>query len=178
VLSLARMYDDKDPLTMVEAVSELHRRGQPVELTAIGAGPLRAAVQERASSAGVPATFIEHVPHDELPAHYRAADVLVLTTTEIGEGWNQATLEAMACGLPVVATDVRGVRDSAGGAALLVPPRTPTAVADAVQHLTADPERWRRQRDRGLERVKDLTWDGIARRLEGLYQVTREPAPR
>lgn len=170
VLSLARMYEDKDPFTMLEAVCELHRRGRPVELTAIGAGPLRGQVRARAQAAGLPAAFIEHVPQGDLPEHYRAADVLVLTTAAIGEGWNQATLEAMACGLPVVATDVPGVRDSAGGAALLVPPGDPTAVADAVQRLTGDPALWHAQRDRGLARVEDLTWDAIARRLDGLYQ--------
>lgn len=171
VMSLARMYEDKDPLTMIAAVAELHRRGLPVELTAVGAGPLRGSVEERARAAGVPATFIEHVPQGELPAYYRAADVLVLTTAAIGEGWNQATLEAMACGLPVVATDVPGVRDSAGGAAVLVPPGKPEAVADAVQQLTGDAARWQRQRERGLARVEDLTWDAIARRLHGLYRA-------
>jgi glycosyltransferase involved in cell wall biosynthesis len=172
VVTVSRLSPEKDPLTMVDALVELQGRGRKVELVAISPGPLRAEVERRARAGGVPATFIDHVPQTELAERYWAADVLILTS--LREGWNQVMLEAMASGLPVVATDIPGLRDAAGGAALLVPPGDPAAVADAVQKLTGDPELWQRQRERGLARTSDLTWNAIARRLADLYE--RVPA--
>ena len=83
--------------------------------------------------------FLGAVPHAELAALYGAADALVLASSR--EGWANVLLEAMACGTPVVATDIWGtpevVADPAAGR--LVPERTPAALAAAVAALLADP---------------------------------------
>ena len=168
VLVISRLNEDKDPLTMAEALCELVRRKVPVAVTVISRGVLRGAVEERLRSGGVPATFIDHVPQAELGAYYRAADAFVLTS--LREGWNQTIIEAMACGLPVVHTNVPGPRDSAGGAGLAVPPAQPLAVADALERLARDPALRRAYRDRGLARAPHFTWDAVARQIQPMYQ--------
>ena len=70
---------------------------------------------------------------------YRAGQVVLLTS--ISEGFPFAVLEAMACGRPVVATDVGGVAEAVAQAGILVPPRDPVAVAEATIALLGDPAR-------------------------------------
>ena len=90
---------------------------------------------------------------DEVLRLLRAADVFLLTS--LSEGISNAVLEAMACGLPVVTTDVDGmaeaVTDSVEG--FLVPPRDPAATADALARLAVSPELRRTMGDAGRARV-------------------------
>jgi alpha-1,6-mannosyltransferase len=118
VLVVSRLMADKDPLTGARALAETARRGVALEVTVVGAGELRAPVEEALRPAGVPATFVDKLPQPELAARYRASHVLLLSS--LREGFNQATLEAMASGTPVVASDIAGVREGVGDAGRLV----------------------------------------------------------
>jgi glycosyltransferase involved in cell wall biosynthesis len=69
----------------------------------------------------------------------RSIDVFVMPSR--WEGLPNALLEAIACGIPVVATDVPGMAEAAGGHALLVPPDQPAALAEAVCRALASPSR-------------------------------------
>jgi glycosyltransferase involved in cell wall biosynthesis len=82
---------------------------------------------------------------------YRSAQVVLLTS--ISEGFPFAVLEAMACGRPVVATDVGGVAEAVGHDGVLVPPRDPVAVAQATITLLGDPELRRSLGHRARQRV-------------------------
>jgi glycosyltransferase involved in cell wall biosynthesis len=152
---------------MARALVEFAGRGWRVRATIVSPGPLRAAVQETLRGR-VAATFIDHLPQARLGNLYRAADVFVLTS--LGEGWNQATVEAMACGLPVVVTDVPGVRDVAGGCGLFVPPRRPDLVADALERIAGDDGLRRELIALALERCRRLTWQSVARLTISVYQ--------
>jgi glycosyltransferase involved in cell wall biosynthesis len=167
VFVLSRLWEDKDPLTMAAALGQLARRGRRVEVTVVGRGPLRDSVEARLRAAGVAAAFIDEVPQTAMPDHYRRADAFVLTS--LREGSNQAVLEAMACGLPVVATDIPGVRESLRGVGVTVAPGDPSAVADSLERLARNPTHWRQQRQRGLRRTKGLTWQAIAERVCAIY---------
>ncbi|WP_226366730.1 glycosyltransferase [Pseudonocardia sp. ICBG162] len=115
--------------------------GRPVLLLA-GDGPLRAGLEDRAADLGDRVRFLG--ARDDMPTLLAAADVAVLTSD--WEGLPMVVLEAMAAGLPVVATDVDGVREALGprgdapAAGLLVPPGDPAAVVAALNRL-ADPRR-------------------------------------
>jgi glycosyltransferase involved in cell wall biosynthesis len=100
---------------------------------------------------------------------YRSAQVVLLTS--ISEGFPFAVLEAMACGRPVVATDVGGVAEAVGHDGVLVPPRDPVAVAQATITLLGDPELRRSLGHRARERVtSQFTVSRCVSNYRQLYQ--------
>ena len=109
------------------------------ELLIVGDGPEEESLRRLARSSGVAdrVRFLGRKGHDELPALYAAADALVLASSR--EGWANVLLEAMACGTPVVASDVWGTPEvvAAPEAGLLMAERTPGALAGAVRRLFA-----------------------------------------
>jgi glycosyltransferase involved in cell wall biosynthesis len=171
LLVVSRLSEDKDPLTMVEAACQLVRRGHPVAVTIVGEGPLKDEVIGRLKAGSVFVKYIGLVPQAALGEYYRAADALVHTS--LREGFNQATLEAMACGLPIVATNIPGIRDGVAGAGILVAVRDPRAVADALESLVRDPDLRHRFRRLGIEQSRQFDWGEIAKRLHRLYERAR-----
>lgn len=109
---------------------------QPVVLTVVGDGPERTALEHKAR--GMPVEFVGHMdaPSD-LASFLRSLDVFIMPSR--WEGLPNALLEALACGVPAVATDVPGMAEAAEGQALLVPPDQPVALAEAVCHAIASP---------------------------------------
>jgi glycosyltransferase involved in cell wall biosynthesis len=110
--------------------------------------------------------FLGHVDHSELPARYASADLFVLPSRM--ENFPLVLLEAMASGLPVVATAVGGVPELVvhGETGLLVPPNDPLVLAQAINSLLDDPEGMRSMGARGRDTVRQrYTWDKVAERM-------------
>lgn len=110
---------------------------------------------------------------------YPVMDVLALPSYR--EGIPRTAMEAAACGVPVVATDIRGCREvvADGGTGLLVPVRRVRELVDAISALLADPARARAMGARGRERVVERFSDAaVNRRLLDIYQAVlhRRPA--
>jgi glycosyltransferase involved in cell wall biosynthesis len=112
-----------------------------VKLLIAGAGPMRSELERLAAEIGVAdcVQFLGAVPQLELPAIYSAADALVLASNN--EGLPNVILESIACGTPVIATQVGGIPEviTARGAGLLLPERSDAAIAEAVTSLFTDP---------------------------------------
>jgi glycosyltransferase involved in cell wall biosynthesis len=176
VLIVSRLTRDKDPLTTVDAVVEVARRGHSLEATVVGAGDLRPELEDRFRAASVPAAFIDKLPQPELAARYRAAHALVLTS--LREGFNQATLEAMASGTPVVASDIPGIREVVGTAGLLAPPGETGRFADHLERLAADEHVWADHRHRSLDQARRFAWPAIVDQLDGIYRRAIETRRR
>jgi glycosyltransferase involved in cell wall biosynthesis len=106
---------------------------------------------------------------------YHAGHVVVLTS--ISEGFPYALIEAMAAGRPTVSTDVGGVREAAGSAGLVVPPRNPEAIADACLRLLIDPEERLAMGTAARERILSLfTVEQCTALYSDLYrEVTGRP---
>lgn len=139
--TVARLSTQKRPDYALEVFALLRARFPDLHLVLAGSGPLEAALRERVACMGllpwvVFTGFVEAV-HELMPA----LDVHLLMSRN--EGFGIATIEAMACGVPAVATDVPGsadiLRDSQGG--LLVPADDCAAAAQVVAALLADPHR-------------------------------------
>ena len=105
------------------------------------------------------------VSPEELVQLYRTA--LALVFPSLYEGFGAPPLEAMACGCPVAASDAGSLPEVCGGAARLFDPRSPEAIAEAVEDVLRDPEPWRA---RGLERAAEFSWERTAREHEAVYR--------
>jgi phosphatidyl-myo-inositol alpha-mannosyltransferase len=110
------------------------------------------------------------VPHEELPRYHAAADVFVSPATG-QESFGIVLVEAMAAGVPVVASDIEGyrevVRDGVDG--LLVPPNDPNALAAAIRRVLSEPELAAALKAAGRSRAQAFSWQAIAPRLEAVY---------
>jgi phosphatidylinositol alpha-1,6-mannosyltransferase len=130
----------------VEALALLDTRLDDVVLLIAGAGADSAALRRRARALGVGSQvrFLGPVGHDELAAVLAAADLFVLPALD-EEGLPLSALEASTAGLPVVASDVPGVREAVvdGVTGVLVPPGSADALAGAVEELLSDTARRR-----------------------------------
>jgi glycosyltransferase involved in cell wall biosynthesis len=167
LLSVGRLDPEKAPDVLLEMLHALKRgAGGPWRLSVVGDGPLEASLRSSSRKLGESVRFLGHVPNGpELFALYRASDIFVHTART--EGLPQVLIEAQACGLPIVATDVGGVGGAlaAGTDALLVAPEDPEALAASVRRLAEDQELRERFARRGIERAAELTIEREAERV-------------
>lgn len=115
--------------------------------------------------------FIGHVPHDQLPDHYRAATLLAAPS--LSEAFGRAPIEAMSCGVPVVGARVGGIAESIvdGETGLLVEPNNVDALAEAMMRILGDPDLQVIMGVQAWQRVHQMyTWESIAARTRAYYE--------
>jgi phosphatidylinositol alpha-mannosyltransferase len=116
--------------------------------------------------------FAGTAPPEELPRYYRSADVFCSPATG-NESFGIVLLEAMASGTPVVASDIGGYRSVVehGIDGLLVPPRDPQRLAEALISLAQDPDRRGRMGVAGRRKAEGFAWPRIVDRLIPIYEA-------
>jgi glycosyltransferase involved in cell wall biosynthesis len=154
-----------------------------LRLLLIGEGDLWERYARQAAELGLAdgVTFCGRVPEAELPAHYALVDLLVLPSTTMGEAFGVVLLEAMACGTPVVASRLPGVRSvvSDGQDGLLARPGDPGDLAAKIQTLLEDPARRRAMGAQGRAKVEArYAWPAILPRLAAVYEEVLADGPR
>jgi len=136
LLSVGHLIERKGHHLAIEALPLLP---DDIELTIIGTGPEQAALKNLASQLGVTprVRFAGQIPQTELKWWYSAADILLLGSSR--EGWANVLLESMACGTPVVASNIWGTPEvvSTPDAGRLMQVRTAAAMAASVNELFA-----------------------------------------
>ena len=137
ILYVGRFSPEKNLETLIAAAAAL-TRWLPVHLVFVGAGPLQVRLREQARVAGVDITFPGVVPQERLPPLYAAADAFVLAS--FTEGHPKVLLEALAAGVPCVASDCEGNRSLVveGETGLLFDPRRPDELADRLASVLTD----------------------------------------
>jgi starch synthase len=132
------------------------RSDDDLRLLLVGTGDDAAALARRLTGVGETVVWIDRFVNDPAVArrYLCAGDVYIFASRY--EGFPVAPIEAMACGLPVVATDVEGARELLrdGEAGLIVPPNDPQALASAVGRLLDDPDRRRALGERARRRAE------------------------
>jgi glycosyltransferase involved in cell wall biosynthesis len=162
VLTLATRYPRKNQAALAQAARRLRERG----IALVAAGGERSYMRSGESPPGLRA--LGYVPDRLLPGLYAGARAFVLVSRD--EGFGLPCLEALSAGVPVVAADSGALPETCAGAALLVDPGDPTAVADAVDGAARDPSE--SLRAAGLERARSLSWDRAARDTDALLVGT------
>jgi glycosyltransferase involved in cell wall biosynthesis len=174
VVYTGRLSPEKGVDVLIDAWAESRRRGLLGTLCLVGEGPERGALERRARDHGVLGAVRFAGAAGDVGPWLAAADAFVLPSRT--EGLSVALLEAMSCGLPVVATDVGGTRDAAGGAAVLVPPDDPRALAEALAAILAEPGRAGTLGEAARRRVLSrFGIGGVARRHLELYREVALP---
>ena len=173
VLSIGRFVPIKNTALLVDAIARMRPVDPAVHLLLVGEGPERRALEQQAARLGVAdaVTFAGYVPQEHIAPYYRAADVFALGSDF--DNSPNVVLEAMACGVPIVATDVGGVAEyvvvDRGGS--LVPRGDVTAMMRVLGDWLSDAGRRRAaaafNRQRVLER---FSWRASSERLLDVYR--------
>ncbi|HWE10778.1 MAG TPA: glycosyltransferase family 1 protein [Solirubrobacteraceae bacterium] len=160
VLTLATADARKNLSALTPAAAALAQRG--IEL--VWAGDARPYFTETERVTGV--RRVGYVAERDLPGLYRNALAFVLPSRY--EGFGLTCVEAMACGTPVVAADRAALPETCGGAALLVDPDDPAALAAAVVKAATEPGVRAGLREAGLRRARTFTWDRTVAEVDAL----------
>jgi rhamnosyl/mannosyltransferase len=129
------------------------------QLLAVGTGPMGEQWQQEAVECGVAdrVSFLGEVSEEELISLYHAADVFVLPSTSRAETWGTVQIEAMACGLPLICTELgtgTSYVNQHGVTGLVVPPSDSSALAGALQQILGDESLRRRMAEAGRQRAQ------------------------
>jgi glycosyltransferase involved in cell wall biosynthesis len=169
VVSVGRLAEVKGFEYLVAAAPRLEK----VAFAIVGDGERRGELERRAQAAGASVVFTGAMPHDRIAEILAAADVVVVPSIVDRAGRVDATTstvpEALACGRPLVASDVGGIPEIVhdGDNGLLVPPKDPIALAAAIERLRGDPELRRQLGQRAREfALVELSWDATIGSLE------------
>jgi glycosyltransferase involved in cell wall biosynthesis len=159
----------------VEAARLLRQRGVPLRMALVGEPVAHspATVTQAEIEAWVERGVIEWWGYQvDMPRVYERAHIVCLPSY-YGEGVPRVLIEAAACGRPIVTTDVPGCREvvAHGDHGLLVPPRAPAALADALRTLAKDPELRLAMGQRGRERaVAEFSLAHVVKATLGVYR--------
>jgi glycosyltransferase involved in cell wall biosynthesis len=173
VICVTRLVPIKNLPMMLDAIAIVRKTAPDVVLVLVGEGPQQPALAERVRQLGLDAAvrFAGYVPQQATPSWYRAADVFALSSDF--DNSPNVVLEAMACGLPVIATDVGGLREYVRPPSngLLTPKGEAPAFADALLTLLNDRERAAAiGRQNRQDAVTRFSWAASAARMREVYE--------
>jgi len=172
ILFVGRLIHAKGVNHLIRIMPEVRAAGQDTRLFILGEGPEKAALIALANSLnlGRVVTFVGERSHEDTIAFMRASDLFVLPS--LTEPFGMVLVEAMSCGLPIVASKVMGipsiVEDGTNG--FLVPPADEGALAAQVLRLLADPVERRAMGLRNVQRSSNYALPRVADRFVHLWE--------
>jgi glycosyltransferase involved in cell wall biosynthesis len=167
------------PDILIEAFAAVHHERPNTRLVMAGRGDMREQLENRIKQLNLTDSvqILGRVPHEKVPDLIRSFDIMVMPSIYESETFGVAAIEASACAVPVIASEVGGVPEAVlhNQTGLLVPPRDPAALAHACIELIDDPAR-RRQLGlagrRFVQRYYD--WNHNTRQMEEIYRAALE----
>lgn len=173
--NLEPIYDNE---TAIRAFLKVHRQHPDATLTIAGSGPLADSLRSLAESLGLAGAviFTGRLDRDAMAQAYRNTDIAI--NPSLVDNMPNSVLEALASGVPVVSTNVGGVPYivNDGQTALLVPPNTPDAMAEAILKLIDDSALSEQLINNGLAEVQKYTWRCVWPILSSIYQQVSHTA--
>ncbi len=172
ILFVGRLDKRKGLDILLRALPMVRQDFPDARLTVVGKGPTELESRLLAQALGIAdhVDFKGFATVSELPTYYAAADVYCSPALG-GEAFGIVLLEAMACALPVVASDITGYNEVVQheGNGLLCPPNDPAALAAALTRLLSQPDLRARLGAAGLRKAETLSWPRIAEQVESYY---------
>jgi phosphatidyl-myo-inositol alpha-mannosyltransferase len=171
ILFVGRLDARKGFPVALRAFSLLARDHDDLRLIVVGDGPERDAVASLTPEVRARVEMLGAVANEALPTYHAACDVFVAPALS-GESFGMVLVEAMAAGLPVVASAIEGYRDVVrdGVDGVLVPPRDPKALAAAVGAIVDDPALGARLAAGGRERAATFDWSQVGAQVLARYE--------
>lgn len=163
ILSVGALIPRKNHDLVIQALADI----PGATLLLAGQGESEAALRAVADKSGVAdrVRFLGSVPHDDLPSLCAAADIMALVSSS--EGLANAWVEALACGTPIIASDVGGIRELIkNDAAGRIVAQEPAAIAQAARDLLANPPR----KEDVADNVRAFSWAENARQLADFFR--------
>ena len=164
--------------TLLRVFAAVHRAHPGARLVRAG-GPFTAEQRALARRLGIDGAIVvlPFLDRSTLAAVYRHCAVLLLPSER--EGFGLPVLEALACGTPVIASDIDAIREVGGAAALYCAPDDlecwATTVVRALQERAGNPARWAERRTQGIARAAVFSWSRYAAQVVPLYQRLASP---
>ena len=171
-LYLGTIEPRKNIQRVIEAYAKLAEEddGAPPLILAGGRGWLCEPIYKSAAEANRPdrIRFIGYVPQEDAPLLMAGAKVFLFPS--LYEGFGTPIIEAMACGVPVISSNVASMPEVVGDAGILVDPYSVDSIRNAMERLSNDADLREELRNRGLERVKRFRWETSAAILLDMYR--------
>ena len=178
LLSVGRLRHYKGIGVLIDALKKVEAHA-----LIVGDGPMGPIWKQKAVDEGVVerVTFLNEVPEEELVALYYAADMFVFPSTNRAETWGTVQVEAMACGLPVICTEL-GTGTSYVNqhevTGLVIEPNNSQALTDAIQRLIDDPDLRHRMGQAGQARANEaLSKEAMVRQMMAFYTEITQGEP-
>ena len=155
---------------LLQALASLGEERPAPHCVLVGQGELRDRILDEARAAGLGDRVHLTGFRDDIPRVTAACDLAVLPSIS-GEGSPAAVKEAMACGIPIIATDIGGVREilENGRQGLVVPAGDADAIANALRRLLRDPAERDAMGEAGRQRVREFSMERMIERTERIY---------
>lgn len=180
ILFVGRLHPVKGVKHLIRAMRFIAQAAPKARLILLGDGEERQDLEALTRKLNLEdfITFAGRVPNAEIPEYMTASDVLLLPS--LSEGFPVVVLEAMACGLPIVSTNVRGLPEIVvnGENGFIVEPEDPDALAEKVLQLLNDEGIRRRMGEYNRCHVKQYSWENVIERLEAVYDSVARNNPR
>ncbi len=176
VVTVGRLIEQKNYATLLDAFQTVRATHPETSLVVVGDGPLADSLQQRASARGLDdaVTFTGYLPRRE-HVYGVLKQATVAAFPSLYEGFCVAAVEAMAAGLPVVASDIDVLREVVGDPGVFVDPEDADALAEAIGALLAEPGRRERLAAEARERARTtFSLDRTAREYCKVYKQVAE----
>ncbi len=176
IIFVGRLHPVKGVQYLIEAMAIVHQESPEVKLILVGDGEERELLENLTDSLGIRecVEFAGRVPHERVQDYMNQAEVFVLPS--LSEGFPVTILEAMACGLPIVATQVGGVPDviKNGVNGYLVKAKDPNETVEALLKLLQDAQLRATISKTNKQKVDEYSWGRVALALEKIYRESIE----